>query len=271
MVFNGPTFDVDAGEGHRMGRKKPGKPRRERAADAYTLQQLQPPGYDQWIVPAPDRAKRTALEGMSVGAVDTARRIERLLPFYGPKLPVQALWLDVAVDSGVLQVRHTDGTVGRLPVADLASMLTGPEAGPAGPAELRASVHELHAAGEVLVEPDEGDGCVLRPVVGKPRRPGDPWLFGGDMAVGLVPKACVPGDPASMDVEEFAALAYLRAHLAEGRVGTVEEYATFNGVGTVERARELFAAVEHLVDLRGCPACPSGHLCTRDPDAQPAG
>ncbi|MFD7732164.1 hypothetical protein ACFV6F_17465 [Kitasatospora phosalacinea] len=254
-----------------MGRKKPGKPRRERAAGGYTLQQLQPPGYDQWIVPAPGRAMMTATEGMSAGAVETARRIERLLPLYGPKVPVQALWLDLAVDSGVLQMRHTDGTVGLLPVAELAGMLSGPDGAPAAPAELRASVHELHAAGAVLVEPDEDDGCVLRLVVGRPERPGDPWLFGGDMAAGLVPKACVPADPASMDAEEFAVLGYLRAHLAGGTVGTAEEYATFDGVGTVERARELFAAVDHLLDVRGCPACPSGHLCTRDVDAQPVG
>jgi hypothetical protein len=56
-----------------------------------------------------------------------------------------------------------------------------------------------------------------------------------------------------------------------GTVGTVEEYATFNGVGSVERAQELFDAVADLVDVRGCPACPAAHLCTRDPqEAQPA-
>lgn len=246
-----------------MGRKKPGKPRRERAAGRYTLQQLQPPGYDQWITPVPGQAQNIAGAGLSASAMDLARRLEQLRPRYGPKVPVQALWLDLAIDSGVLQLRHTDRTVG-LPVAELARMLGDP----GGDGDLRDSVHELHAAGMVLVEPDD-DGCVLRVVVGKPTRPGEPWLFDGDMASGLVPQACVPADPALMDPAEFAALACLRARMAEGETGIPQEYATFNGVGTVERARELFAAVDHLVDVRGCPACPSGHLCTRAPDAQP--
>ncbi|QKW17677.1 hypothetical protein HUT16_00100 [Kitasatospora sp. NA04385] len=163
----------------------------------YTLQQLQPPGYDQWIVPVPGRAKAIPVEGMSAGAVDTARRIERLLPFYGSQVPVQALWLDVAVDSGVLQVRHTDDTITRLPVAELAGVLSGSDGDPAAPAELRASMHELHAAGAVLVGPDEYDGCVVRPVLGKPQRPGDPWLFGGDTAAGPVPKTRAADDSGS--------------------------------------------------------------------------
>ncbi|MFJ7250161.1 hypothetical protein ACIQWA_36755 [Kitasatospora sp. NPDC098652] len=250
-----------------MGRKKPGKPRRERAAAEYTLQQLQPPGYDQWMTLAPDAATKAATDPrLSPETIDLTRRLVRLGPAYGPKIPAQALWLDLALDQGALRLRRPDGTVGRLPVAELAAMLGGQGDGQ----DLRATVHELHAAGMLLVEPDGEDDCVLRVVIGKPARPGDPWLFGGDLASDLVPQTCIPGDPQTLGVEEFAALGYLRSHLAEGTTGTAEEYATFDGVGSVERAQELFDAVADLVDVRGCPACPSAHLCTRDPEAQPA-
>ncbi|WP_327075588.1 hypothetical protein OG196_43480 (plasmid) [Kitasatospora purpeofusca] len=82
------------------------------------------------------------------------------------------------------------------------------------------------------------------------------------------PGRAFPGDPQTLGAEKFAALAYLRAHLAEGTTGTAEEYATFEGVGSVEHAQELFDAVADLANVRGCPSCPTAHLCTRDPEAQ---
>ena len=249
-----------------VGRKKPGKPRRDRGTVEYTLQQLQPPGYDQWMTLAPDAAEKAATDPhLSPESVDLTRRLTRLGPIYGPKIPVQAVWLDLAVDQGVLRLRHPDGTVGLLPVGELAGMFGDQGAG----RDLRASVHELHAAGMLLLERDGEEDSVVRVVIGRPARPGDPWLFGGDIASDLVPKTCIPGDPQSLGVEEFAALGYLRSHISEGTTGTAEEYATFKGVGSVERARELFDAVADLVDVRGCPACPTAHLCTRDPQAQP--
>ncbi|MFE3109752.1 hypothetical protein ACFXKJ_27035 [Kitasatospora indigofera] len=65
-----------------MGRKKPGKPRRERGAVKYTLQQLQPPGYDQWMTPAVGLdAERAAVDPrLSSQAVDLTRRLVRLIP-----------------------------------------------------------------------------------------------------------------------------------------------------------------------------------------------
>ncbi|MGW2376329.1 MULTISPECIES: hypothetical protein [Kitasatospora] len=48
-----------------------------------------------------------------------------------------------------------------------------------------------------------------------------------------------------------------------------QEYASFDGVGTEERAQQLFDAVAHLIDARGCPACPTAHLCTRDLETEP--
>ncbi|MFE9429122.1 hypothetical protein ACFYNO_39955 [Kitasatospora sp. NPDC006697] len=168
-----------------MGRKKPGKPRRERTVE-YTLQQLQPPGYDQWMTPAPDLdPERAATEpGLSPQAIGLMRRLVRLRPVYGPKIPVQAVWLDAALDGGALRLRRLDGSVGNLPAGELAAMLGGATEA----AAVRGTVHELHANGMLLVEPDGEDDIVLRVVVGKPAKPGDPWLFGGDIAGDLVPK-----------------------------------------------------------------------------------
>ncbi|MFJ8476373.1 hypothetical protein [Kitasatospora sp. NPDC094011] len=251
-----------------VGRQKPGKPRRERTAAEYTLQQLQPPGYDRWMTPAPDLdpERAAAHPTLSAQALGLMRRLVRLRPVYGPRIPVQAVWLDVAIDGGTLRLRRTDGSIGNLPAGELAAVLGGAT----GAADVRGAVHALHANGMLLVEPNSEEDTVLRVVVGKPARPGDPWLFGGDLAGDLVPRTCVPGDPRTLGADEFAALGYLRSHLAEGTVGTAEEYATFEGVGSAERAQELFDAVADLVDIRGCPACPTAHLCTRDPEAQSA-
>ncbi|WP_344445025.1 hypothetical protein, partial [Kitasatospora nipponensis] len=188
-----------------------------------------------------------------------------LRPTYGPKIPLQAAWLDMSLDRGVLRVCHSDGSVGDLPAGELAGRLGGS----AQVRDVRDAVHELHAAGMLLVEPDGEEDTVLRVVVGRPAKPGDPWLFGGEVADDLVPGTCIPGSPQSLGPERFAALGYLRAHLSQGTVGSAQEYATFEGVGSVERAQELFDAVADLVEVRGCSACPTAHLCTRDPQAQP--
>ena len=254
-----------------VGRKKPGKPRRDRGTVEYTLQQLQPPGYDQWMAPADgfDSERAAADPRLTPQSVDLMRRLARLRPVYGPKIPLQAVWLDMMLDLGVLRLRRPDGSVGDLPAGELAGMLGGATE----VADVRTAVHELHATGLLLVEPYGEDDTVLRVVVGRPAKPGDPWLFGGDIASDLVPKTCIPGDPQSLGAEEFAALGYLRSHISEGTTGTTgtaEDYATFNGVGSVDRAQELFDAVADLVDVRGCPPCPTAHLCTRDADADTA-
>ncbi|WP_329493145.1 hypothetical protein [Kitasatospora herbaricolor] len=157
-----------------MGRKKTGKPRRERAAVEYSLRELRPPGYEEWITVAPGMSpdKAAADPLITPGAVGMMRRLARLRPLYGPQVPVQALWLDLAVDEGELRLRRAGGTVG-LPVAELAGLLGAP----GGPAEdVRAGLHELHARGVVLVEPDE-ERTVLRVVTARPARPGGRWLF----------------------------------------------------------------------------------------------
>ncbi|MGW2401802.1 hypothetical protein ACWCYY_35135 [Kitasatospora sp. NPDC001664] len=248
-----------------MGRRKPGKPRREQRDVRYSLRQLEPPGYERWLTPAVgvDPDALAADPTVSAEAVDLLRRLLRLRPVYGKSIPQQAIVLDQLVDVGTLPLQRPDGEVIAVPVGELAARMGRVPAG-----DVRGHVHELHSYGMILVgEHQDLPAPVVRLVVGKPAKPGEPWLFGGDIASDLVPKACIPVDPATMSPAEFSALAYLRAHLSEGTTGTVEEYAGFNGVGTVKRAQELFDAVAHLVDVRGCPSCPTAHLCTRDKNA----
>ncbi|MEU3573789.1 hypothetical protein AB0E96_36025 [Kitasatospora sp. NPDC036755] len=174
-----------------MGRDKAGKPRRSGEAAGYALRRLRPPGYDRWITVAPGAYGRAVRDTrLSPQAVATARRLHRLAPLYGSTVPEQALWLDLAVDRGVLRVRRPDGGIGRLSVADLATL---PGDRP-GDADLRGAVHELHAAGAVLVEPGDEEELVLRVVVRKPAGPGGSWLFDGDPAG--APDSAPAGDPA---------------------------------------------------------------------------
>ncbi|MGW6917893.1 hypothetical protein ACWGB8_29335 [Kitasatospora sp. NPDC054939] len=163
-----------------MGRRKPGKPRRERAATEYTLQQLRPPGYDEWMSPAPgfDPERVAADPRLSPQAVDLMRRLARMRPAYGPQIPLQAVWLDMALDGGVLRLRRPDAGVASLTAGELTGMLGGP----AEVADVRNAVHELHSTGMFLVESGDEADTVLRVVVGRPAKPGDPWLFGGDVS-----------------------------------------------------------------------------------------
>jgi hypothetical protein len=246
-----------------MGRRKAGKPRRARGTAEYSLQQLQPPGYDEWITSAPGAGERAARDPqLTPEAVALTRRVSRLQPLYGPRIPLQALWLDLAIDEDVLHVRQRDGSIGRLPVGELARTLGCQQ----GEGEVRAAVHELHAGGALLVEPGDQE-TVLRVVVAKPAKPGDEWVFRGDPAASLEPMVCVPADLETLAPGELRALCYLRGHLAQGTAGSAEDFATFDGVGTVERAQELFDAVADLVEFRGCSACPAAQLCTRDSEA----
>ncbi|WP_344446483.1 hypothetical protein, partial [Kitasatospora nipponensis] len=160
---------------------------------------LQPPGYDQWMTPAagfdPERVATDTRLGPQ--ALDLMRRLARLRPTYGPKIPLQAAWLDMALDRGVLRVCHADGSVGDVPAGELAGLLGAS----AGVTDVRDAVHELHATGMLLVEPDGEDDTVLRVVVGRPAKPGDPWLFGGDTAGDLMPGTGIPDSLQSLGPE----------------------------------------------------------------------
>ncbi|MFF5704005.1 hypothetical protein ACFY7H_16080 [Streptomyces sp. NPDC012794] len=241
-----------------MGRRKPNKPGRGRQAQ-YTLQQLQPPGYDEWLRVDPKSAEAADDPRLSPDAVDLVRRLGRLRAFYPGRIPVQAVHLDVAIDEGTVLLRQGD-TVAPLPVGVAAEMLG---ADPAGD-QVRRSLHELHAHGGVLVDTGT-EATLLRIVAQRPERPGDPWVFADSPEETLVPKVCVPAYPGDISLDEFAALAFIRSHMAGGTEADPEEFARHEGVGTVERARELFGAVAELAGVKGCSACPSGHICTRDP------
>lgn len=51
--------------------------------------------------------------------------------------------------------------------------------------------------------------------------------------------------------------------MSRGSEPTPEGFAGHEGIGSVERARQLFSAVAELAEVKRCAACPSAHLCTR--------
>ncbi|MCX5197516.1 hypothetical protein OOK31_27080 [Streptomyces sp. NBC_00249] len=241
-----------------MGRKKLNKPGRSRRAD-HTLQQLQPPGYHEWI--KVDAGPATADPHLTPDAADLLQRLGRLRAHYPGRVPLQAVHLDIAIDEGTVLLRDGD-SVAPLPVARAAEALGVDPAG----GEVRRGLHELHAHGGVLVGIEEGL-TLLRVVSRRPGRPGEPWVFADTLEASVLPQVCIPARPGDISPEEFTALGFLRLNMAEGTVADPERFAAYEGIGSVERALELFAAVAELAEVKGCSACPSGHLCTRDPDA----
>lgn len=245
-----------------MGRKKPRKPGRRRC-EAYTLQQLQPPGYDEWLSIGSDFTAEAAADDprLSDDAIDLMQRLARLRPHYAGAVPKQAVALDMALDTGSLPVSLGGEEVTLLPLHEVAGALGAETAG-----DLRSSFHRLHAIGALLVD-EVGDVPLVRIVTQRPQRPGDPWIFHGSPEDKLVPKTCIPAQPGDLAADEFAALTFVRSHMSRGTQATPEEFAQHDGVGSVGRARELFAAISDLAEVRGCPACPSAHLCTRSETA----
>ncbi|WP_331719434.1 hypothetical protein [Streptomyces sp. NBC_01187] len=243
-----------------MGRKKAGKAGRRRKG-TYTLQQLQPPGYEEWIKVASHATADAAANDprLGEGAADLMSRLARMRPFYRGPIPMQAVRLDMALDTGSIPLCGEGKSAVLVPIEDLATTL--------GVAftngDVRGSVHQLHSSGALLVE-EAGDGVPLVRIVSQPpRSPGGPWIFQGSPEDMLVPKTCIPAQPGDLAPGEFAALAFIRCHMSRGTKATVEEFAQHEDVGSVERARELFAAVAELTDVKGCSACPSAHICTR--------
>lgn len=85
-----------------------------------------------------------------------------------------------------------------------------------------------------------------------------------------MPQTCIPARPGALPADEFAALAFIRVRMSQGTEARTDEFAQRDRVGTVARARELFDAVSHLTEVKGCSACPSAPLCTRDPETNGA-
>ncbi|MEU1668528.1 hypothetical protein ABZ547_34100 [Streptomyces sparsogenes] len=231
------------------------------------MQELQPPGYDEWISPADKDTKGPAfdprLTGLPDDAADLLERMSRIAPLYGGSMPLQAVWLDLLMDTGQIPLQ-SPGSTDRYSLFSLdecANRMQLPGGG-----SVRDSFHRLHAAGALLVEAVE-DVYVVKMVAGRPERPGDRWIFAGEAEADLVPQVCIPAHPDELGPERFAALGYVRAHMERGTEATAEEYATFDRVQSVAHARELLDSVAHLADRRGCAACPSAHLCTREKES----
>lgn len=244
-----------------MGRRKPGKPRRERT-QTYTLHQLQPPGYDEWInVEAHFTADAAAADSrLDEDAVDLMGRFARLKPLYSGLIPMQAVRLDMALDQGAIPISKGDGAHAVLvPVEEVAALMGTDSRGD----DVRESLHRLHSVGAFLVE-EAADGVPLVRIVSQPpQRPGDSWILHGTAEGELVPSTCIPARPGDLPSDEFAALAFIRAHMSRGTEPLPEEFAKHDGIDSVGHARQLFAAVAELAQEKGCGTCPSAHLCTR--------
>jgi hypothetical protein len=241
-----------------MGRRKPGKPRRQEQ-NSYTLRQLQPPGYDEWVKPGSDLTARGAADDPRLGreARDILHRVERLMPTYQGLLPMQAVQLDMMLDKEAVPFCYGEERFSLIPLQEVAKALSIE-----ADADVRASFHQLHAAGALLIE-ERDDVSLVRIVSQRPTRPGDPWAFQGGPEEHLVPKTCVPAQPGELSADEFAALAFVRMHMSEGTEPDPADFARHEGIGSVERASQLFAAVAERAQVRGCSACPTAHLCTR--------
>lgn len=233
-----------------MGRRKPGKPGRRRNA-VYTLQQLQPPGYDEWInVSSGFTAGPAAADPrLGEGAIDLVERLARLRPIYRGPIPMQAVRLDMLLDTGTLPVGTGGEDVALVPVEEIAARVGAA----ATDADIRDSCHRIHAFGGLLVEDVDDDVMLVRIISQPPKRPGEPWIFAGSAEDMIVPKTCVPARPGDLAVDEYAALAYIRCHMSAGTTARAEEFARHEGIGSVQRARELFAAVADLPKRRAAP------------------
>ncbi|WP_331761916.1 hypothetical protein [Streptomyces sp. NBC_01546] len=244
-----------------MGRRKPGKPRRERI-QTYTLQQLQPPGYDEWLTIGSDfTADAAAADSrLDEDAVDLMRRFARLRPLYRGLIPMQAVQLDLALDQGAIPIsKGADEHATLIPMEEIAALMGADSSGH----DVRESLHRLHSVGAFLVE-EVAEGVPLVRVVSQPpQRPGDPWIFHGTAADALVPSTCIPARPGDLPADEFAALAFIRPHMSRGTQPLPEEFAEHDGIDSVGHARRLFEAVADLAHEKGCGTCPSAHLCTR--------
>ncbi|MFJ5548662.1 hypothetical protein [Streptomyces sp. NPDC093225] len=247
-----------------MGRRKPGKPRRERS-QTYTLQQLQPPGYDEWLnIGSNFTADAAAADSrLNEESVDLMRRFARLQPLYRGLIPMQAVQLDMALDQGAIPIsKGDDEHASLIPMEEIAALMG------ADSSDVRESMHRLHSVGAFLLE-EVADGVPLIRVVSQPpRRPGDPWIFHGTAEDTLVPSTCIPTRPSDLPPDEFAALAFIRTHMSRGTEPLPEEFAKHDGIDSVGYARQLFEAVDELAQEKGCGTCPSAYLCTRVDEAR---
>lgn len=245
-----------------MGRKKPGKPRRQRKTQEYTLRQLQPPGepYDEWFSVRPGDAYRKDPR-ITAEAVALMDCIHRLAPLYGWEVPKAAIYLDGLIDTGSLPIFRGEDEGTLVPIEEMAAAQGG-----TSPEQIRESIHNLHAIGALIVfTDDDNDVSYVRMVAKRPEAPSEPWQFAGDPDT-VVATTCIPShiwDDLPTDVA--AAVAFMRTCRSLLEEPDPAVYGTHKGVKGTEHAKELFAAAlaSGFVDEKGCEACPTGHLCTR--------
>jgi hypothetical protein len=251
-----------------MGRKKPGKQRRSRIPRQYTLQQLQPPGtaYDEWFrVPSgggmvPDDPR------LDPDSIKVMRQLTSLAPAYNGLVPLAAIHLDNLIDTGHLPVlNHGDASGSLVPISELAA-----KHGLTDLAKVRDSIHNLHAHGALLIHfPDGQDLPMVRLVAKRPEKPGDSWGFVGDPDV-VVAGVCIPQGMVEEGVSAqiVGTVMYMRGCMSQLESPDPVEFATHEGVNGVEHAKALFAEAKATgwVDYKGCDACPTAHLCTREED-----
>ncbi|MEU6979602.1 hypothetical protein [Streptomyces sp. NPDC046371] len=250
-----------------MGRKRPNKPRRAKAPRqrGYTLRELEPPGdsYDEWLdVPSGARLDQFADPRLGEEERDFLQRLSRIAPLYGHDVPLAGVVLDTLIDTGHLPVYQGEDDCSLVPLQQIAG--SHPEM---TEDSIRESVHRLHSVGAfLLVSVPEQDLALVRFVSRKPERPGDEWGFMDDKSV---PSAttCVPNDMwDELPMEVAAAVMYLRSCKSRLRTPELKGLVDFVGNGNVEQAKDLWnqAHASGYVDYKGCEACPTGHLCTRD-------
>ncbi|MFE1271311.1 hypothetical protein [Streptomyces sp. NPDC058758] len=252
-----------------MGRKRPNKPRRAKMPRqrGYTLRQLQPPGdcYDEWLsVPANMRFDEITHPEVGEQEIDFLRRAARLGPLYGDEVPMAALVLDTVIDTGHLPVYHDGEEASLLPLQQIVG--TAPDLDDQG---VRESIHRLHAVGAFLVVSDqENDIALVRFVSRKPDHPGEQWGFMDDKSVSAA-TTCIPHGIEQLPVEVAGAVMLLRARKSQLQDANPEALLGNRGVETLERAQDLYdkAHASGYVDYKGCDACPTGHLCTREDQA----
>lgn len=245
-----------------MGRQKPGKPRRQRKPQKYTLRQLQPPGepYDEWFNVRPGNGYRSDPQ-ITAEAVALMDCINRIGPLYAWDVPKAALYLDRLIDTGSLPIFQGESEGTLVPIEEMAAAQGG-----ASPDQIRESIHNLHAAGALLVFTDpEHDISYVRMVAKRPQEPGAPWQFAGDPDL-VASTVCLPDHMwQELPVDVAAAVGFMRACQAQLEKPDPAVYGTHKGVNGTEHARQLFdeAKASGFVDYKGCDACPTGHLCTR--------
>lgn len=249
-----------------MGRQKPGKPRRPRSGGhTYTLEELRPPGsvYEEWInVQRGMDVSKVQDPGLTAEALDLMHRLARLGPLYGYRVPQAAILLDFAIDARHLPVLNDGKTGTLLTLEEIAAAQGGTSED-----EIRELIHNLHAAGALLVgHDDEHDAAYVRIVMKRPDQPGGTWHFMGETDV-PVATVCLPQDVwQELSPDVAAAVAYIRSCEARLEEPDPAAYGTHKGVNGVKHATELFAAARDsgYVDYKGCDVCPAGHLCTRE-------